>query len=115
MAQGEDAMRAMVHKNAYILVTNIAGLQVGGNVHQLFTEHRSLCDEVLSDVLAVQKVLVGREFDMDSVREFLLRAVAADPRHGCRGRSAPVRLKRALAVARQAEIPVPALERISRL
>ncbi len=110
VVKGEAALvDAMVCKNAYILVTNIAGLHVGGNVQQLYDEHAALAERVLTDVLAVQSALVGRAVDGAMVRKFLERAVAADPEHGCRGRSAPMRLKRALDNARAHGVAVPTL------
>jgi hypothetical protein len=43
----------------------------------------------------------------------LLEAIAADPHHGCAGRSAPLRLKRALHHADAAGLAIPELRRIA--
>ncbi len=103
----------LVLKNLYILTTNIAGLEAGGNVHQLWAEHNNLACEVAGDVLDIQEYLTGEELDRTALIEGMLRAFDGDPEHGCMGRSAPARLTRALMFADEAELEVPALRRIA--
>jgi len=103
----------LVLKNLYILTTNIAGLECGGNVRKLWMEHNELACEVAGDVLDIQEYLSGERLDRNALIEGMLKAFDGDPEHGCMGRSAPARLQRALAVADEAKLDVPALRRIA--
>lgn len=103
----------LVRKNLYILVSNIAGLVVGGDVGTLWDKHRALAEAVASDVLDVQDWLTGREHDRIKLVAGMLEAFQADPLHGCAGRSAPMRLKRALEHADQAGLNVLTLRNIA--
>lgn len=103
----------LVLKNLYILTTNIAGLEAGGNVRELWLEHHELACEVAGDVLDIQEHLIGEEVDRTALIEGMLNAFDGDPEHGCMGRSAPARLERALAIADEAGLDVPALRRIA--
>ncbi|MDQ6998950.1 MAG: hypothetical protein Q9M17_09580 [Mariprofundus sp.] len=111
---GEAALLfELVLKNLYILTTNIAGLEAGGNVRELWLEHHELACEVAGDVLDIQEYLIGEEVDRTALIEGMLNAFDGDPEHGCMGRSAPARLERALAIADEAGLDVPALRRIA--
>ncbi len=103
----------LVLKNLYILTTNIAGLECGGNVRELWLKHNELACEVAGDVLDIQEYLTNEKLDRTALIEGMLRAFDGDPEHGCMGRSAPARLERALSIADEAELDVPALRRIS--
>ena len=103
----------LVLKNLYILTTNIAGLEAGGNVRELWLEHHDLACEVAGDVLDIQEHLIGGEVDRTALIEGMLKAFDGDPQHGCMGRSAPARLQRALTIADEAELEVPGLRRIA--
>jgi hypothetical protein len=103
----------LVRKNLYILTTNIAGLEMQGDVGALRDAHRALLDAVANDVLEVQDWLAGQHFDRAELLAGLLEAIAADPQHACAGRSAPSRLKRALHHADAAGLATPALRRIA--
>ena len=94
-------------------VVNIAGLEAGGNVRELWLEHNDLACEVAGDVLDIQEYLTGEELDRTALIEGMLRAFDGDPAHACMGRSAPARLERALAIADEAGLDVPALRRIA--
>jgi len=109
----ESLLRELVRKNLYILTTNIAGLEVGGDVATLWAEHESLARAVAADVLDVQDWLCGQPCDHESMLAGMLEAFQADPRHGCAGRSALIRLKRALNHADAAGLATPALRRIA--
>ncbi|MEW5787328.1 MAG: hypothetical protein AB1899_05695 [Pseudomonadota bacterium] len=109
----DDFLWELVRKNLYILTTNIAGLEAGGDVGSLWRERRNLLDEVAADVLDVQEWLVGRKFDQERLLAGLAEAIHADPGHGCAGRSALARLTRALHHADVADLAVPALRRIA--
>ncbi len=110
----EDMLFELVRKNLYILTTNIAGLETGGTVQQLWGENSSLMNRVFDDVLRIQEYLTGRNFDRDRLLAAVLEAFDGDPEHQCMGRSAPARLQRALQVAEEGGLDVPELQRIAR-
>ena len=107
----------LVRKNLYILTTNIAGLEVGGDVNSLWNEHRDLALKVINDVLTIQNHLTGQkddqEIDHERLIEAMVEAINGDLAHKCMGRSAPARLARALDYARENNLQVKELERIS--
>lgn len=106
----------LVAKNLYILTTNICGLVLpeGATVGELHAHHGELERAVASEVLEVQEWLVGQSLDRDVLLRKLEEAIAADPAHRCKGRSAPARLLRALEHAREGGIEVPTLREIAR-
>jgi len=108
----EELLFELVRKNLYILTTNIAGLVTGGSVAELWRDHRSFAIEVAEDVMDLQASLTGREFDRQALIEAMLLAFDGDPEHRCTGRSAPVRLERALQLADESGLAVPTLRRI---
>lgn len=103
----------LVRKNLYILTTNIAGLETGGTVETLKTEHTDLMNHVASDILDIQEYLMGQLCNRQRLIDGLLEAIDADLEHKCMGRSAPARLTRALAFADEAELAVPTLREIA--
>ena len=103
----------LVRKNLYILTTNIAGLEVGGDVNSLWENNRELALKVIDDVLTIQNHLTGQEHDRERLVEAVVEAINGDLAHQCMGRSAPARLARALAYARKNQLQVNELERIS--
>ena len=113
LADEDELLFELVLKNLYILTTNIAGLESGGNVRQLWLEHNDLACSVAGDVLDIQEYLTGQELDRTALIEGMLRAFDGDPEHGCMGRSAPARLDRALSIADEAGLEVPTLRRIA--
>ncbi|MFQ5518880.1 MAG: hypothetical protein ACE5E3_02640 [Mariprofundus sp.] len=111
----EALLFELVLKNLYILTTNIAGLEAGGNVSELWKQHNELACDVAGDVLDIQEYLSGQEVDRMALIEGMLRAFDGDPEHGCMGRSAPARLARAISIADEAGLEVPSLRRIAAL
>ncbi len=109
----KELLFELVHKNLYILTTNIAGLVTGGTVQELWSAHRDLAEHVAREVLAIQSALVGRPLDEAALIEAMVTAFEGDPAHRCTGRSAPARLQRALRHAREAGLAVPTLEDIA--
>jgi hypothetical protein len=103
----------LVRKNVYILTTNIAGLITGGTVEELWRDHQNLAREVAFEVIDLQEWLTGRAFDREGLIQGMLEGFNGDPAHKCMGRSAPARLARALALADQAGLAVPALRRMA--
>lgn len=103
----------LVRKNLYILTTNIAGLEVGGNVAELAEHHPKVMQAVANDVLDIQDWLTNSNNDRSRLMQGLQEAFNGDPLHGCMGRSAPARLKRAMGFARQAGLDVKTLNAIA--
>ena len=99
----------LVRKNVYILTTNIAGMKTGGNVSQLWKNHRSIATAVAQDVMDVQDWLTGQVHDREHLMRGMLEAFEVDPEHMCMGRSAPARLTRALEYADEAGLKVATL------
>ncbi|ATX79224.1 hypothetical protein Ga0123461_0804 [Mariprofundus aestuarium] len=113
--EGEDALLfELVLKNLYILTTNIAGLEAGGNVRELWLNHNELACSVAGDVLDIQEHLTGEVLNRRTLIEGMLKAFDGDPEHGCMGRSAPARLARALTIADESGLDVPILRRIAK-
>lgn len=108
-----DLLFELVAKNLYILTTNIAGLEVGGDVSALQTQHEALMLAVADDVLTLQQSLTGQSLDRERLISALRQAIEADPEHRCMGRSAPARLSRALHLAHRAGLQVPTLQGIA--
>ncbi|PIQ03907.1 MAG: hypothetical protein COY08_04455 [Piscirickettsiaceae bacterium CG_4_10_14_0_2_um_filter_44_336] len=108
-----DLSYELVRKNLYILTTNIAGLEVGGNVQTLKEQHPELLAKVANEVIALQDALTGQRNDVQQLMNGLDEAFAGDPNHQCMGRSAPARLKRALSLAEQHNLTLPKLQSIA--
>ncbi len=107
----ESLLDALVSKNLYILVANVSGLVVGGTVGALVESHRELATALGRDALTIQSYLVGRQLDETAHLGALFDAFRSEPGHVARGRSAASRLARAIAVADDAGLDVPALRR----
>lgn len=108
-----DAMLwELVRKNVYILTTNIAGLVTGGTVEELWRDHEPLAREVAKEVIELQEWLTGHSFDRERLVQGMLEGFNGDLEHKCMGRSAPARLKRALALAAEGGLRLPRLEAI---
>lgn len=114
VASEAELLFELVLKNLYILVLNLAGLAVGGSVRELWEEHAELALAVSRDVLDLQEALTGRALPRDALIAGLRHACAADPAHGCRGRTAPERLARALDQAARHGLAVPTLRQLAR-
>lgn len=108
----KDIEYELVRKNVYILTTNIAGLETGGNVEALWNQHQDVARKVANDVMDIQAWLVGHELDRNKLINGLVEGINGDLEHMCMGRSAPARLERALKFADEAGLQVPTLRRI---
>ncbi len=115
LADEAALLHELVLKNVYILTTNIAGLEVGGNVGQLWDDHRIVAEAVVTDVIRLQEALTGKTLDHQALIDSMVNAFNGDREHMCMGRSAAVRLQRALMLAKQNELTLPMLERIATL
>jgi len=112
VASEEDLLSELVIKNVYILTVNIAGLEVGGDVRELWNDHQELARQVASDVMDIQAWLTGKEFDRARLIDGMVKAFEGDWAHKCMGRSAPTRLARALEQAEEANLEVSVLCKI---
>jgi hypothetical protein len=116
---GDELLFELVRKNIYILTTNIAGLKTGGplkgtsTVSQLWAQHEAFARQVANEVMDIQDALTGVKHDREKLIAGMLDAFDGDPDHGCTGRSAPVRLARAIAHADQFGLPVPTLRSLA--
>lgn len=115
LADEAALLHELVLKNVYILTTNITGLEVGGNVGQLWDEHKLLAESVALDVIRLQEALTGQALDHQGLIDGMVNAFDGDREHMCMGRSAPVRLQRALMLAQQNDLSLKMLERIAAL
>ncbi len=103
----------LVLKNLFVFTINIVGLEKGGTTGALWTEHRDLTRRVFLEVLKVQEMLVDKHLPLERLLARFTTALNSDPVHTCRGRAAPDRLARLLALAEKAKIPVPTLRSIT--
>lgn len=101
---------ALVDKNLYILVSNLAGLRVGGTVAGLLGEHRDFATALAEEILGIEAARLRTALDSAPFTERLFAAFAADPSHGCRGRTAEARLARLRAHARRVHLATPILD-----
>ncbi|MHB0973050.1 MAG: Rossmann-fold NAD(P)-binding domain-containing protein [Thiobacillus sp.] len=113
VAPGDELLFELVRKNVYILTTNIAGLQTGGTVSQLWAQHEAFARRVANEVMDIQDALTGVKHDRDRLVAGMLEAFEGDPEHGCTGRSAPARLARALQQADAFGLAVPTLRALA--
>ncbi len=100
-------------KNLFVIVTNICGLRVGGDVGTLLNQHEALLTRVTDEVLAVETAEMGQALPESLLRIEMQNTMLADPRHECAGRAAALRLSRALAAARRLGVSTPTLEQIA--
>jgi hypothetical protein len=105
----------LVRKNLYILTTNSTGLELppGTDVEAMWRDHQPLAREIADEVLAIQFQLIGRGLDRDRLIAGMVEGIQGDLQHQCMGRSAPVRLRRNLALADGFGLAVPRLREIA--
>lgn len=109
----DDLVFELAVKNVYILTTNIAGLEVGGDVGELWHNHQDTARAVANDVMDVQFKLADKEFDRAQLIEGMVEAFNGDPEHKCMGRSAPGRLERAIKQADELKLEVSKLRDVA--
>ncbi len=108
-----ELLQELVLKNVYILTTNIAGLVTGGTVGELWDNHQPLARTIANEVIDLQQWLTGETMDREALIAGMVNAFEGDLNHNCMGRSAPVRLERALQLAAEAEIDLPEMKKIA--
>jgi hypothetical protein len=79
----------------------------------LWSRHRPLAKGVAGEILDLQEWMAGQPLPRARLMAGMLEGFDGDPKHICMGRSAPVRLKRALRLARSAGIATPWLDDIA--
>ncbi len=109
----DELLHELVLKNVYILTTNIAGLEVGGNVGELWDNNEQLAREVAGEVVELQQMLTGKSLDRELLIDGMVHAFQGDLEHMCMGRSAPARLERALKLAAKNGLRLLRLETIA--
>ncbi len=112
VSNSDELLFELVVKNLYILTVNIAGLEVGGTVGELWENHQALCRSVAEEILAIQFALIGKELDPEKCIQAMVKAFQGDLQHKCLGRSAMARLERSVSLAKEKGIGVPNLEAI---
>ena len=112
IANKDELLYELVRKNLFILTTNIAGLRTGGNVGDVWHQHRDFVLVVQDEVMDIQDWPTKRKNDRGRLIKGLVQAIEADPTHPCTGRSAPARLERALCHADEAGLAVPILRQV---
>jgi len=109
----EDLLFELVLKNVYILTTNISGLETGGTVGELWSDHWEVATQVANEIIQLQQKLIGQSLDAEQLIEGMVNAFNGDTEHGCMGRSAPARLERALMLADEHGLDLPRLKQIA--
>ena len=105
-------LHELVLKNVYILTSNISGLQVGGNVGQLWDDHKTFAQSVATDAIRMQEALTGEILNHQALIDDMVAVFNGDREHMCMGRSATARLQRTLILAKENNLSLPMLERI---
>lgn len=113
LADADELLFELVLKNVYILTTNVAGLETGGSVDELWSSHRDLATGVANEIIRLQAQLTGQQLDSTRLIEGMVQAFNGDPEHQCMGRSAPARLQRALQQADECGLEMPRLRKIA--
>ncbi len=113
LSNEEELLYELVRKNVYILTSNIAGMVTGGNVGELWADHREFASAVANEVIDIQEHLTGKSLPRTKLIAGMVEAFDGDKAHKCMGRSAPARLARALALATEAWIDTPQLNEIA--
>ncbi len=112
VAQNEiELQHELALKNLYILGLNFTGLAGRQRAGELLREPSEL-DVLVPELLALEQTGLTRlgisvTLDGGALRADLNRAIAADPEHGCAGRSAPARLARTLGIAEGWGVDLP--------
>jgi len=113
LASADDLLFELVLKNVYILTTNISGLQTGGTVAELWSQHQDVAISVANEIIQLQQKLASKSFDSDRLVEAMVLAFDGDPEHECTGRRAADRLERALELADERGLDLPQLKHIA--
>lgn len=112
-AAEQERDHALVVKNLYILLLNLAGLRTGGSAGELLEGAPELVSALSRELVQHQSALLGRSLQLEPLMADVREAIHADPQHGCRGRSAEERLARVLSQARAHGLTLPTVEALA--
>ncbi len=112
LADEQELLLQLVLKNLFILTLNIAGLITGGTVADLWLKNNALARSVALEIIELQEWMVKLELPRERLVADLEKAIRADLNHNCVGRSAEKRLERAVKLADDAGLAVPAIRKI---
>jgi len=109
----DNLLYELLRKSLYIQTVNICGLVSNCTVGDLWHKHQSLAKEVAGEIIDIQEWLTGTRLSKNKLIAGMVEGIEDSPDRHCLGRSAPARLKRALAFAEEAEIDTPKLKEIN--
>jgi len=112
LASEDDLLIELVVKNVFVLTINIAGLEIGGTVEALWSEHNELARQIADEVIDMQEWITGASFPRDRLISGMVEGMNGDPTHKCKGRSAPGRLLRVIELADEAGLAMPKIREI---
>ena len=114
LSTADDLLYELVRKNVFVFTINIAGLVLpdGTTTADLWARHNDLALAVANEVIDVQEWLTGTSFDRKRLVDGLIEGINGDLQHKCKGRSAPGRLERVIAVADKAGLGIPRIRQI---
>jgi hypothetical protein len=109
LSSEQDLLYELVLKNVFVFTINIAGLVLkeGTTTEILWTQHNEMAREIAGEVIDVQEFLTGVSFQRERLIDGFAKGIKGDPNHKCRGRAAPGRLNRVIAVAGEAGLRIP--------
>lgn len=110
----DDLLYELVRKTVYILTVNIAGLVNNCTVGDLWTLNQSLAREIAEEVILIQESLTGQIFSHEKLISGMSEGIEDCPYRFCLGRSALLRLERALKYAEDANLIMPKLTEIAK-
>nr|WP_305908844.1 hypothetical protein [Methylomarinum sp. Ch1-1]MDP4521705.1 hypothetical protein [Methylomarinum sp. Ch1-1] len=110
----DELLYQLLRKSLYILTVNICGLACGGTVGELWRHHRALAREVATEAVGILEWLTERELPTEKLIAGMVEGIEDCPDRNCLGRSAKLRLERALHYAREAGLETPRLNEIYR-
>jgi len=104
-----DLLFELLRKTVYILTVNTAGLVQNCTVGELWFEHQTLAREIATDIIRIQESLTGKQLPYEKLINGMAEGIKDCPDRHCLGRSAPDRLKRWIAYAKNDNIATPKL------
>ncbi len=109
LASPEALQYELALKYAYILTMNLAGLAGGETIADLLDRHADTTRAIVGEVLNLVERLAERDLPREQMMRDLFGYLDLARAHKARGRSAPKRLRRALAHADRLGLEVPHL------
>ncbi len=111
----ETLLYELLRKSLYILTVNICGLYCNGTVGDLWHQHQTLARNVATEIISILEWLTTENLPSNKLISGMAEGIEDCPDRNCLGRSAPARLQRILAYAREAGIETPKLKEINTL